>query len=283
MDVLDAQAVADAFPLDGAGGAVLGPIFNSAGGYYNVETNPVYVQYGYGAYGEVQWTPAVPIPVGPAILAPGTVAVRFRNYVAGNAAVVSGALSERGEPVVQITSGGIASAGSSGLTVISDQVLGGPAASIDFSAIPSTFRALQLIAQLRSTAGAIATDRLFLTVNADGGANYAEQALRFNNGVSSDDKGVGETSFQQWFIPAGLAPAGAAGELVAYFANYAGTSLRKTMRAEYGYSQADAATNDYVGMLFGTWRNTAAINRLTLTLSAGPTFAAGSRATLFGL
>lgn len=109
MDVLDAQVVADTFPPDGASGpvALLGPIFDSNGGYYNVETNPVYAQYAYGVYGAYYWSEPVPIPVGPAILQPGTVGVRFRNYIAGSAAVVSGALSEKGEPSVQITSGGI--------------------------------------------------------------------------------------------------------------------------------------------------------------------------------
>lgn len=117
MDTLDAQAVGDAFPGDAAAGAVaqLGPIFDSNGGYYNVQTNPVYAQYAYGTYGNYFWTPPVPIPVGPAILQPGTVAVRFRNYTAGSVATVSGALSEKGEPAVQITSGGVAS--SSGVRV----------------------------------------------------------------------------------------------------------------------------------------------------------------------
>lgn len=109
MDVLDAQTVADTFPPDGASGpvALLGPIFGSNGGYYNVQANPVYAQYAYGVYGAYYWSEPVPIPVGPAILQPGTVGVRFKNYVAGQVAVVSGALSEPNEPSVQITSGGL--------------------------------------------------------------------------------------------------------------------------------------------------------------------------------
>lgn len=113
MDVLDTQTVADDFPADGAAGAIaqLGPIWGSNGGYYNIESNPVYAQYGYGDYGSIQWTPPVPIPVGPALLTAGTVAVRFKNFTAGAAAVVSGALAERGEPQVQITAGGVAAPG----------------------------------------------------------------------------------------------------------------------------------------------------------------------------
>lgn len=122
MDILDAQTVADAFPQDGAGGAIaqLGPIFDSNGGYYNVTGNPVYAQYAYGRYGEYYWSDPVPIPVGPAILEPGTVGVRFRNYTAGAVATVSGALSEKGEPAVQITSGGIATAAASVLALKAD-------------------------------------------------------------------------------------------------------------------------------------------------------------------
>lgn len=129
MDVLDAQAVADAFPQDGASGAIaqLGPIFDSNGGYYNVTDNPVFAQYAYGQYGEAYWTPAVPIPIGPAVLAPGTVGVRFKNYTAGKVAHVSGALSEKREPAVQITSGGIASTGGGASATVATSLPATPA------------------------------------------------------------------------------------------------------------------------------------------------------------
>lgn len=107
MDTLDNQLVADTFPADGqSGGAQLGPIYNSNGGYYIVADNDVYAQYAYGTQGDVWWTDSVFIPIGPAILEPGTVGVRFANRVAGQAAHVSGSLSEHLEPSVQITSGG---------------------------------------------------------------------------------------------------------------------------------------------------------------------------------
>lgn len=112
MIVLDAQAVADTFPLDGTqGGAQMFPAYRSNGGYFNVVGNPVYIQLAYsaipsGGQGETHWTPPVPFPVGPGILAPGTVGIRFRNYTAGKVATVSGALAEHTEPPVIVTSAG---------------------------------------------------------------------------------------------------------------------------------------------------------------------------------
>lgn len=119
MQILDNQPVLDQFPADQATpgqAAILGPIINSNGGYCNIEDNPVYAEYAYtqdGSAAGIVWGDPVPLPVGPIILAPGTVGVRFRNYTPGQNAVVFGSLSFPREPQVQITSGGIATAGSS--------------------------------------------------------------------------------------------------------------------------------------------------------------------------
>lgn len=125
METLDNVAVADSYPAGQSGGAQLGPIYSSNGGYFSV-TEPVYVQYAYGSYGSQFWTQEVPLPAGPVVLDPGTVGIRLRNYVAGTIAFVSGALSERGEPKVTVTSSGVA-APAAAATMITGRVTAGGA------------------------------------------------------------------------------------------------------------------------------------------------------------
>lgn len=212
MDVLDNQAVGDAFPGDGASGAVLGPIFDSNGGYYNVTGNPVYAQYAYGRYGEYYWSEPVPIPVGPAILQPGTVGVRFRNYAAGQAAAVSGSLSEHGEPAVQITSGGTASQVSAGLVKLDSITLGVLAASIGFptsgsGAIAAGYSRLLVTGVLRGDNAGADID-VHCRINGDAGAgNYKWQRVQGSAaaaGAAAD--GGADTSWQIGFCPAAAAP-----------------------------------------------------------------------------
>lgn len=115
MFVLDSVNCTDAFPQDGSsGGAQIIAQNGSNGGYASVSTHDVYVQLAYmpvdGAgrrTGQIEWTPAVHVGPGNIILAAGTYGIRFRNYVAGQVAVVSAGLSEPQEPALQLTSAGV--------------------------------------------------------------------------------------------------------------------------------------------------------------------------------
>ena len=293
MDILDAQAVGDAFPQDGAGGSIaqLGPIFDSAGGYYNVTGAAVYAQYAYGKYGEFYWTDPVPIPVGPAILAAGTVGVRFKNYTPGSPATVSGALSEHGEPAVQITAGGVASvtSGAGSMQLIGDVLLAAAAANIDFSGISqSGFTHLKLIASLRSDA-AVNASLAGVQVNADGAAADYESANLSNANVSfaptQQYEGTGTQAFLEAFLIAGAASTATVfgeGEMTLF--DYANTTKFKSMTSLTSVLGAGTAASSFLRMYGGVWRSLAGINRLTIVPSLGATnFVAGSRATLYGL
>ncbi len=78
--------------------ATLGPVFGSNGGYFLVSGNDAWVQLGYGRQGQWQWMAEAHVAVGNGILTKGTVAIRFRNYVAGSVAAVTAALASAAEP-----------------------------------------------------------------------------------------------------------------------------------------------------------------------------------------
>lgn len=129
MYILDNVTVADQFPGDFAAQAlgplaIMGPAIKSNGGYFQIANNPVYAQLAYSpqpagyGFGQVTWTKAFPFPVGPGILAPGTVGIRFKNYTPGSAAVVSGALSEHSEPQIEVTSSGSTSGAGSTAQIV---------------------------------------------------------------------------------------------------------------------------------------------------------------------
>lgn len=86
--------------------ASLTEVIESAGGYFNVTGADVFMEVQYGIAGLTQWTDEVHIPIGGGILIRGTTGVRFRNFIAGTAAVVSAALAERNEPAIQIAATG---------------------------------------------------------------------------------------------------------------------------------------------------------------------------------
>lgn len=122
MIVLDNVTVGDSFPNENAQqpAAIMFPAVKSNGGYFTITNNPVYVQLAYNigaagyGYGQSRWTKSIPFPVGPGILLPGTVGIRFSNYTPGKAAIVSGALAEEAEPSIEVTSSGTAGSTGSG-------------------------------------------------------------------------------------------------------------------------------------------------------------------------
>jgi hypothetical protein len=100
--VLDDASCQDSY----ADPATLSYVYRSNGGYFAVADNDVFCELAYGRQGEETWTSEVHVPVGNGILAANTIGVRFRNYVAGQTARVSAALSSHSEPPLQIAAGG---------------------------------------------------------------------------------------------------------------------------------------------------------------------------------
>lgn len=168
---------------------------------------------------------------------------------------------------------------------LADTVLASPAATVDFSSIPATFRGLRVEINARS-------DNLSTTVDV---------MMRFNNVTSATQYHT--QGFYNWSsnivfleyagslsgIVLGAIPAASAsqanqfGAYVTAIPDYLGTTGLKTAVTVGSMRYGGAgAGGQRVYLMGGTWDNTAAVNRLTLFPSAG-NFATGSRFTLIGI
>ena len=173
-------------------------------------------------------------------------------------------------------------AGIAGMVLIEDQLLVGADADFDFTAIPATYKHLCLVVYARGDAAGASTI-LIARFNGDSGANYDDEYKDVDGTTNSAPVGqVAQTFLQCGEIPGWTAGASRAGLYEILIPAYAGTTLFKMLRSHGGWSDGTAVANQSIRHATGTWRSTAAINRVQLLPGSG-NFVAGSRATLYGL
>lgn len=154
----------------------------------------------------------------------------------------------------------------------------GGLASISFAGIPSGYKHLQLRAtMLGSTTG---VDAPYIRYNGDTGSNYTLHTL-LGEGSTARSQGVANTTSINiggfWFGLVGSYPSVSVVDIL----DYANTSKYKTTRTLTG--QDNTATYGSVGLGSGLWRNTSAINSLTIYLSGSTTFSQYSSFALYGV
>lgn len=169
--------------------------------------------------------------------------------------------------------------GSTGaLSLISRQVLAAPAATVTFSAIPSTYEnlVLEIMATLSDANG---VDRLLLTFNGDAGLHYTWQEV-FTNGAAVTAAGAGGAvaSGRCGLLPDSTGLTGGISRI--HIPAYARTVFNKTWRgiAHAAGSLASAFQYDVGGL----WNSTAAINSIALADGGGGNFITGSVFSLYG-
>ncbi len=156
----------------------------------------------------------------------------------------------------------------------------GGQATIDFTAIPQTYKHLVVTLTAR-TDGAYADTDIYLTFNGDTGANYDDQYL-YSTGTTSGNTSALAAAHMRAGLTAGAnAPAGVYAETTIEVLNYANSTPRKNVSVRTFDHGSDTGAG-YMIEEAGQWRNTAAVTRLTLTPAAG-NFVAGTVATLFGV
>lgn len=168
--------------------------------------------------------------------------------------------------------------GSSDLVKIAAIDVSSAQATIDFTSIPNTYRALKIILQGRLTA-AVADAFILVQLNADTGSNYVDQ-YQYTVGGGVNAAANSGTSGHIALMAGSTAPANSAGMVVIDIPFYAGTTFHKTLRA----TAADYyASNTLLIADFAVrWLSTNAINQVTFLLAAG-NFDTGAQATLYGL
>jgi hypothetical protein len=146
----------------------------------------------------------------------------------------------------------------------------GSTAIFDFTSVPSTY-----------------TDLVLVFVGTFGGSTNNGQRLRFNNDANSNyditrvygSAGSGaytDNNTTNTFVDINYQIAGTIHTFQCNIGDYANTTGKKTVVSSYA-----SPANDGTMQQAGTWRNTNAINRVTLDASIN--FVSGSMATLYGI
>ena len=151
---------------------------------------------------------------------------------------------------------------------IATQTLGSATATITFSSIPATYTDLVLITNIGSSTGYGLTLRVG-NGTADSGTNYSTTRLYGNGTAASSDRQTAQTGFPQgWNVAQNSI-------IISNIFNYANTTTYKTNITRI------SDTNQYVAEIVGLWRNTAAVNVVSIVSSTS--FPVGSTFTLYGI
>jgi len=177
--------------------------------------------------------------------------------------------------------GDVASGGGGGsLQQIAQFELTATAANIDFTNIPQEYDDLVLVIFGRGTQAATLINPR-IQFNGDTAANYdGEQIHSYSSGTNFSQY-TAQTSGDLGNLPGSTADANRAGQAVVNISNYSRAGFMKQVLSNWNASYSTGGFTQGNGQYSVTWRDTAAINRILLTPSAG-SFAAGTVATLYG-
>jgi hypothetical protein len=173
-------------------------------------------------------------------------------------------------------------AGIGALTPIADIVLASPAASFDIQSIPQTYAALVLHASLRDDSTGAGLTAASMRFNADASASYDFQYGEAQGSAAGAGESYANAALGAPLESTNGNPAGLFAESDFTIPNYAGTLNNKTLLGITASKIGTASGNQRARTFSGHWRNSAAINRITITPGLGSNFVAGSRVTLWG-
>jgi hypothetical protein len=146
---------------------------------------------------------------------------------------------------------------------------------VTFSSIPNTYTDLVIVVSAIATAG---NYDLSIRYNSDTGSNYSWTGLLFNadnSGAVYSTRGTNATFIPTLTNIATVTPY----PVIIHIQNYANTTTNKT-------SLSRIARETYANSaVVGLWRNTSAINEVSLILTGGgsTTFKADTVITLYGI
>lgn len=166
---------------------------------------------------------------------------------------------------------------------IAEVTLSGAAATIDFSAIPATFRSLLVTVLARSDNGGGNVEMYARINNVVTIGTYHSQAIYATSTTPTAFEYAG-TVAGIWM---GIIPAAGASSSIMFGAarmtvfDYTNSSSMKIFQVSNAMRYGGSG-NIRIYNVGGTWDNGAVINQITLFLSAG-NFVTNSRATLYGI
>jgi len=162
---------------------------------------------------------------------------------------------------------------------IGQVVVGAQVATIDFTAIPAGFETLILDVMGRGSAAAVLVN-LLCQVNGDLGANYDYQIIEGSAATAAGYNTQAGTAWRLGGFSSQGASVGKASVAHVVLPSYARTVFHKTMVSTPAAVSDQTSSGITLDFTAGVWRGSSAINRLTLSLSAG-NFLTGTVATLY--
>jgi hypothetical protein len=156
---------------------------------------------------------------------------------------------------------------------IATQTLGSATSTITFSSIPATFTDLVLVCNWANSSTASASR---LRLNGDTGSNYSGTWIVGNGSSASSSRESSATSAR--IFGAAIGPASSYSNIgILQLQNYSNTTTNKTVLSRYGSAATD------VQATVSLWRNTSAINSITIFDVLGQTYGVGATFTLYGI
>ena len=169
-----------------------------------------------------------------------------------------------------------------GIGSLYDTTLGAAAAQIDVTGIPATYAHLMLMLYARADATGPAFVNALMRLNNDTSANYDYELMQCGGTAINAAEWFAQTGSWVGYIPDASAAANLFGTAMIQIPHYTNAVNNKAIISAAGY-KTGGATGSMGSVLASThWRSNAAVNRLTLFLSAG-NFVAGTRLTLYAM
>ena len=155
----------------------------------------------------------------------------------------------------------------------------GGLASIEFAAIPNTYKHLQVRGIGRDTQ-ASGAHSLRLQLNGDTGSNYTYHAVTGDGSTASAGALTAQPTQYPGFLIGTSGATGVFSASIIDILDYANTSKNKVTRTLSGVDNNGSGS---IGLFSGMWLNVAAITSITLLPAASTNFAQHSQFTLFGV
>jgi hypothetical protein len=152
-------------------------------------------------------------------------------------------------------------------------------ASITFAGIPAGYKHLQIRGIARNSTSGSGFQIGYITFNSDSGSNYSLHRLQ-GDGTSATASGTANTAFISTATePQAGDTANTFGAFVIDILDYADTNKNKTVRSLDGVDTNGAGV---IALRSGAWRNTAAINTISIAASSN-NFLQYSSFALYGI
>lgn len=176
------------------------------------------------------------------------------------------AASAAGQTLVSSGAGTTYTAQVPAISLIQEQILAAPAASITFSAIPGTFKHLKLVGQFNTASG-----NLLIQFNGDSTTGHYSYQVSYGNTITPSTAFNASTT--------GILVGFPAGSVEVDIPGYTG-SLQLNVVSKFAWCIA-GGTNLFSGVGGGAWTGTLPVT--SITLSTGANMTAGTIFSLYGL